>query len=185
VASSLEKLEQSHPVEIVWRSFELRPGGAPMPAEYQARVEAGRPRLQAIARQHYGIELNSGPLGVDSRPALVGAKYAESTGNGPAYHKGVLEGYWLQARNIGDLSVLADIAVHAGLERQVFLAALEDAEWIAAVDHDIEQARVYGLSGVPALVLINKYLVSGAQPYETLVGVVEQIQEELAQDSGE
>jgi predicted DsbA family dithiol-disulfide isomerase len=31
---------------------------------------------------------------------------------------------------------------------------------------------------VPALVFANKYLVTGAQPYEVLVQVVEQIQDE-------
>ena len=43
---------------------------------------------------------------------------------------------------------------------------------------DVEQAHDYGLSGVPALVFANKYLVSGAQPYEVLTEVVEKIEAE-------
>jgi predicted DsbA family dithiol-disulfide isomerase len=43
---------------------------------------------------------------------------------------------------------------------------------------DVYQAYRYGLNGVPALVFANKYLVSGAQPYEALAQVVEQIRDE-------
>jgi len=34
------------------------------------------------------------------------------------------------------------------------------------------------LTGVPALIFNNRYLVSGAQPYEVLRQVVEKVQEE-------
>jgi predicted DsbA family dithiol-disulfide isomerase len=51
-------------------------------------------------------------------------------------------------------------------------------QWDSAVTADVYQAHRYGLNGVPALVFANKYLVTGAQPYEVLVQVVEQIQDE-------
>jgi predicted DsbA family dithiol-disulfide isomerase len=37
---------------------------------------------------------------------------------------------------------------------------------------------MYGLDGVPALVFADKYLVSGAQPYNVLKQVVEKVQAE-------
>ena len=43
---------------------------------------------------------------------------------------------------------------------------------------DVATAHSYGINGVPALVFQNKYLVSGAQPYTVLTGVVEQIAKE-------
>ena len=48
----------------------------------------------------------------------------------------------------------------------------------AEVSADVELAHEYGLNGVPALIFENKYLVSGAQPYDTLRRVVEKVQEE-------
>jgi predicted DsbA family dithiol-disulfide isomerase len=39
-------------------------------------------------------------------------------------------------------------------------------------------AREYRLDGVPALVFAERYLVVGAQPYDTLKQVVEKVQEE-------
>ena len=69
---NLEKLQQTHDVRVVWRSFELRPkDGPPIPADYLDYIEnVGRPRFEATARAQYGIEIMSGPFGIDSRPAL-------------------------------------------------------------------------------------------------------------------
>ena len=167
------------PLDIHWRSFELRPaGGPPIPPEYRARIEAFRPQLLQIARERYNRELNQGPWGIDSRPALVGAKFAEAHGAGPDYHDRVMRAYWQQARDISDRTVLAELAEAAGLERAPFLAALDDPTFDAAVQQDIDLARQYGLNGVPALVFDNRYLVSGAQPADVLRRVVDQIVEE-------
>ena len=138
----------------------------------------GRPRLYAIAREVYGLEMNPGPFGFDSRPALTGAKYAEETGYGPSYHAAIMRAYWQEARDIADPDVLAEIAEEAGMPRTEFTAALHKPHYREQVDDDIQTARRYGLNGVPALIFDEKYLVSGAQPLETLREVVEKVAEE-------
>lgn len=178
MASSLEKLVDSHPVSVYWRSFELRPKGTPLPPEYLARIQMGRPRLYAIARERYGLEMNPGPFGFDSRPAMIGAKVAESMGCGPAYHDRVMRAYWQEGRDIGDRTVLANVAADVGLDRQMFLEALDSPAYQQAVLADIVQAQAYGINAVPSLIFADKYLVAGAQPYPVLVGAVEQIQAE-------
>ena len=134
-----------------------------------------------MAREQYGLELNRGPTGIDSRPALIGAKYAEAAGAGEPYHWAVLRAYWEQAADISDLGTLAELAAGAGLDREAFLAGLDDPAHIAAVDADIDQAHAYGLSGVPALVFAGRYLVSGAQPYPVLKEVTAQVRAELGE----
>lgn len=134
-----------------------------------------RPRFEQMARERYGIVIHSGPFGIDSRPALIGAKYAEAQGVGDAYHDAVFRAYWTEARSIEDLNVLLEIAAALGLDPDAFAASLGDSALSRQVDADIDQAAAYGLGGVPALVFENKYLVSGAQPYDVLRGVVERI----------
>ncbi len=119
--------------------------------------------------------MNPGPFGIDSRPALVGVKYAESQGLGNPFHDAVLKAYWMEAQPIDDLDVLTGIAASTGLNPEYFRAGLTDPAFIEAVDHDIAQAAAYGLRGVPALIFDEKYLVPGAVPYETLVQVVEEV----------
>ncbi len=79
-----------------------------------------------VARERYNRTLDPGPFGIDSRPALIGAKFAEQQGAGPAYHDGVMRAYWQEARDISDRAVLAEIAAAAGMERAAFIAALDD-----------------------------------------------------------
>jgi predicted DsbA family dithiol-disulfide isomerase len=179
----LEKLKQAYDVEVIWHSYELRPiGSPPIPPEYLARIKATEPRLVKMAREQYDLELNRGPMGIHSRSALIGAKYAEAMGKGPEYHDVMFRAYWQRANNIDDVDVLAEIAHSIGLEREPFLAALQDAHFAAQVDADIDEAYSYGLTGVPALIFGQRYLVSGAQPYEVLRQVVEKVETESNED---
>jgi predicted DsbA family dithiol-disulfide isomerase len=149
-----------------------------MPPEYRARIEASRPLLQKRAREQYGLEIDVGPLGIDSHPALVAEKFAIAEGKGEAFHKAVMQAYWQQARAIDDKEVLKEIAASVGLNTDNFLAVLEDPTFETEVSADIALAEEYGLTGVPALVFANRYLVMGAQPYDMLKRVVERIQAE-------
>ncbi|MEP7290347.1 MAG: DsbA family protein [Chloroflexota bacterium] len=178
VTFSLKKLEESHDVEIRWHSYELRPQGSlPIPPAYLARIEAERPRLAQSMKEMYGIDLQQGAFGINSRPALIGEKYAQAHKLGTDYHDAINHAYWLEGRSIDDRAVLREIAIGLGMEAAAFLAALDDPHYQAQVDADIQQAVEYGLSGVPALIFEQKYLVSGARPYEFLAEVVEQLQQ--------
>ena len=180
MAFSLEALKASHDVTVQWHSLELRPKGTPPLSEaYKASIASKRQVFHQMVQEQYGVEINEGPFGIDSRPALVGAKFAEAQGMGDAYHDTVFRAYWQQAKSIEDVAVLAEVAKQIGLDRVEFMAALEGERWDTAVTADVHQAYRYGLNGVPALVFANKYLVSGAQPYEALTQVVEQIRSEL------
>jgi len=175
----LDRLQNEHDVAITWHAFELRPKGSPpMSSEYRARIAASHPRLEAMARQQYGLELNRGPLGIDSRPALIGEKYAQAHGQGATYHDAVAAAYWQRAMSIDDPQVLAEIAASIGLDRDAFLAALGDPAYEREVDHDIAFAHINGMTGVPALVFADKYLVMGAQPYPVLEQVLRQCEDE-------
>jgi predicted DsbA family dithiol-disulfide isomerase len=181
VSSSLERLQANHDVELHWRSFELRPAGTSLPPGYRERILASRPRLEQMAREHYGLDIHSGPFGINSRLALIGAKYAEAKGKGEDYHRAAFEAYWQEGRSIEDIDVLKDIAAKVGLDANEFEAALKNPKYDAEVTGDVEQAYAYGLNGVPAMVFDNRYLVSGAQPYEVLAEIVEKIEGEQAE----
>lgn len=182
----MERLTHTHTVEIHWHAYELRPKGAPPPpADYLARIQEGRPRLYTIARENYGVEMNPGPFGVDTRPALVGAKYAEAMGQGEAYHDRIMRAYWQEATKLDDLEQLSKLAAEAGLDRQSFASALADVSYNQQVQEDIDAAVAYGLNGVPALVFENKYLVSGAQPLHVLQQIVTQIQKQSDEGQAE
>lgn len=176
--TSVEKLQQEYDLALRWHSYELNPDGTTFSPEKLKYIQDSQPRLLRSAREQYGVELNQGPLETNSRPALVGEKYASEQGLGNEYHQAVMRAYWLERKPIDDLALLQTIAVSIGLDGAAFLTSLTQPEYVTVVEQDIEQAREYGLDGVPALVFGEKYLIVGAQPYEVLQRAIEQAQSE-------
>ena len=86
--------------------------------------------------------------------------------------------YFGQGRHLGRDEELADLAAEVGLDREEVLIALEEGTFAAAVTADIEQARAYGITGVPFFVLDGRYGISGAQSPETFTSALEQVYDE-------
>ena len=182
IKSSLDDLAQTEDIEVVWRSFELRPKGMPsLPPEheqaYRERIAASWPGVQQMARERFGVELVSHRWGISSRLALEGAKFAEEKGRGPAFHEAMFRAHFIEDRDFGDRDTLADLAEEAGLDRQEFLQAIDSGTYAAAVEADVALARAYGFNGVPATLIQDKYHVAGAQPLDALLDIVRQVKE--------
>ncbi|HQX76206.1 MAG TPA: DsbA family protein [Thermoflexales bacterium] len=180
---SLNELKKTRNVRVEWRAYELRPNGTPSPTpEYRARIEAGLPGLKKMARERYGIELNPGPLFINTRKVHAGHKFAEAAGAGvTASVSTTWRRYWQEAQNIEDEDVLTQLAVEAGLDAAGFGAAigqkaLGQNSFVEAALADETQAMEYGLEGVPAMVVEKKYLIVGAQPLDVLQNEVDEIE---------
>lgn len=178
--SGLDSLRETHSIDVVFRAYELRPHTAPpLPPEVDERlrrkIAEHWPRVQQTARERFGLELTRMEGGHHpTRLAHIGAKYAIAQGQGEAYHKAVFRAHWQELRDISAPATLTEMAVAIGLDETAFRAALTDEQWIAEVETDEYWAYQQGLSGVPAFIFGNRYLVSGAQPVEVLRQVADQ-----------
>lgn len=180
IKSSLDELAKTEDIEVSWKSYELRPVNAPaLPPEqeqaYKERIAAAWPRTQQTAREHFGVDMLSHRWGVKSRWALEGAKFAEEMGVGDAYHEAMFRAHFIEDRDFGDLEILGDLAAEVGLDRDEFLGAIKSRAYAPAVDADIAQAYAYQINGVPATIIAEKYMVSGAQPLAALQDIVRQV----------
>ena len=164
-------------LEIAWRPFQLNPG---MPANGMAREAylaakfGGRDRA---GRAYYTISRAGSERSIDFRfdrirrtPNTVDSHRlihrAGEEGRQDAVVEALFRAYFEDARDIGDVAVLADVASRAGLRRDGILDYLrgdEDAAYVLAED---ERARRMGVTGVPCFVIDGKYAVSGAQSPE-------------------
>jgi len=178
VASSLETLQGHYQVAVEWHSYMLRPPGTP-PIDNRTRAwfEQKSAEFRAMALERFGLKIRQGPFGIDSLPALIGEKYAELHGKGKEYHRAVQDAYWFNAENIEEQTVLRRLAESVGLDGDDFLAALNNPALHADVMRDMHEAVMMGIRGVPALIFQRKFLVSGAQPYDVLAQVVEEIEQ--------
>jgi predicted DsbA family dithiol-disulfide isomerase len=134
-------------------------------------------------RENFSVEINSGPWGINSRPALVGHKIALEQNKGDKYHEAVLAAYWLEGKSIEDTQVLADIAEKIGLASDAFRFSLGNPGYEQQVTEDIRQAQMSGIDAVPSLIFMEKYLFKGAGTYETLVMMLERVQEIEAEEA--
>ncbi len=172
--SGLDSLRETHAVNVTWRAYELRPPEAPRrspdeEAQFRLYIARAWPRVEGIARERFGLELKRMEGGHHpTRLAHIGAKFATEQGRGEAYHRAVFRAFWQELRDIALADVLAEIAVSVGLAEAAFRAALEDDRYRYEVYQDERWAMRAGLSGVPAFIFGDRYLVSGAQPADVL-----------------
>lgn len=175
---ALKRLNETEPVELTWHAFELRPEGSPpISPEYMQRIEASEPILAARFKNDFDIVLNRGPFGINTRNLHILKKFADTQGKGNEFHDAVLEGYWRNAADIGDETVQQELLRRVGVETPI-AEILADAELEREVIADEQFAYQNGISGVPAMVFGEKYLVSGAQPVDVLARVVAQLKQE-------
>ncbi|MEO8445649.1 MAG: DsbA family oxidoreductase [Gammaproteobacteria bacterium] len=79
------------------------------------------------------------------------------------------------SEDLGDPDVLARIAGEVGMDPDAVRAGLGARADEAAVQGLIEEARQAGVSGVPFFIFNGQYAVSGAQPPEALVEVLDRL----------
>ena len=107
--------------------------------------------------------------------ALCVTELARDRGQHRAVHDRFMQAYWEEGRDIGDPGELRALAADAGLEEDEIEAAMEGGGYHERVLHSTARAHAIGVTGVPAFLLAQRLLVSGAQPRELFEQAVERL----------
>jgi len=197
LTKALGELEGEIAAEIRWRPFELNPdmpaGGeeqeAHLQRKYRRPAEEGarlRGQMKAIA-EGAGVSLSFEGEG-DAPPAMMWntrdchkllALALEQAGPKAqtALKLALFKAHFNHRRNLGDRTVLLDIAAENGLHREAAKAALDDPELEARVAAEEAQAWDMNISGVPAMIVEGKFLIPGAQAPEVYVNALRRVAE--------
>lgn len=97
----------------------------------------------------------------------------------------LLQAYFTEGRHVGRVDDLVDLAAEVGLDADGAREALESDRHVVDVRRDQEQARAYGINGVPFFVIDGRYGVSGAQPPEAFAQVARQVWAEHRSAAGD
>jgi predicted DsbA family dithiol-disulfide isomerase len=81
--------------------------------------------------------------------------------------------YFTEQDSIFEHDALTRLAVEAGLDRDEVADVLASDRYSDHVETDEAMARSIGATGVPLFVIDRRYGISGAQPAETITGVLE------------
>ncbi|WPC19265.1 DsbA family oxidoreductase [Pediococcus inopinatus] len=86
--------------------------------------------------------------------------------------------YFSEGKSIADHSVLLNASIEAGLEQKDVKSVLNTDKYHQDVINDEMEAQQSGIHAAPFFVINNKYAISGAQPYETFIKALKQVQVE-------
>lgn len=153
---------------VTWQSFLLRPEPEQRPMEKFTDYTRSWSRPAGMEPKATFSTPWSGAHDPPSHslPAAVAGKVAATFGPGAAtvFRHRLFTAYFEENRTISDPSVLADVAVEAGLERDGFERcwAERETELVREVYREHVTAVQSGISGVPAVVVNRRYLLPGA-----------------------
>ena len=169
----IEKLKKNYNIDVKLVHFPLHPDtpaeGREMAGFYRERgLDADQMYKDMKARMEAeGLPYGRRTHTYNSRLAQELAKWAEDIYNPENLEKELYKAYFVNSKNIGDLSILLSVVKSAGLPCKEAEAVIENRTYRLAVDEDWEKSKSYGVSGVPTYIA-GGYGVVGAQPYEAL-----------------
>lgn len=106
-----------------------------------------------------------------SMPGLIACEAAEIMGGEEAhwdYFDRIQKAHLTECLDITQKEVQMMCARDIGLNEKEFDKLLSDEKTKQLVEKDLELARAWGITGVPSLVIDERYLISGAQKKEYL-----------------
>lgn len=172
-------------VTVHWRPYQLDPSVPPEGMSRRDYIIKKFGSLEALDAAHERLAAMGRSVGIDyqfdriSRSAnTINAhrlvRWASEAGKGEELVERLFAAYFSEGRDIGDLSVLADIAGEAGLDKAATSKRLATDEDRDAVMAEIQDAYRIGVTGVPTFILAQMYGVVGAQSAETLASAIRQ-----------
>ncbi|MEM6386782.1 MAG: DsbA family oxidoreductase [Pseudomonadota bacterium] len=175
-----------HPFAIEWHPFQLNPD---MPAEgmdRRAYLEAKFGGPEGAAQVYGRIEETAKTAGlsvsfdkITRTPNTLDAHrlihWAGLEGRQTATVTRLFKAYFEEGQDIGDATVLLDIAEGVGMDRAMTARLLEGDGDRAEIRERDAHARERGVTGVPTFIVANAHVVPGAQPPELWAKVLDDL----------
>lgn len=192
--AALEKFDED--VELVFRSFELNPNAEHsselslkelLAKKYRVSVEQAASMMENVrqAGADEGLEFHwdSAQTGntLDAHRLI---HHARTEGKGPQMKERLMRAYFTEGRLISDPAQLAECAAELGFDADEIKSILKSDQYTADVRAEQNLAQEMGVTGVPFFLLDGQYAVPGAQPADTMLMVLNQVKEKMAQDVG-
>ena len=190
VENALATFDPPLNVEFHWHPFELNPGMGPEGQEvaehiaqkYGSTPEQSRANQQRLSDvgESVGFEFNLTP-GRRIYNTFDAHKLLSATGTEFGWERqtalklALFKAYFQDNRDVSDRETLLDVAVSVGLDRSICAAWLEDSSLAGQVRGEERYWLDENISGVPAIIFDQKFLVPGAQSAETFSNVIARI----------
>jgi predicted DsbA family dithiol-disulfide isomerase len=182
------------PLTTRWRPFQLDPTIPPEGKDRRAYLEQKFGSIEKIGAIHEHITKLGAELGIPFAfnrikvsPNTLDAhrliRWAGESGKQDGVVEALFRAYFIDGRDIGNKSVLAEVAAAVGMDRADVARRLATDDDQVEVRADIVASQRIGVTGVPTYILANRYGLVGAQPPEELARAFQQVAEETAAEA--
>lgn len=164
-------------VQIDWKPFFLDPS-LPTPGQDKMtlyskkfgteRMQQMIPHMKEVGRK-VGINFSYGGKVGNTMNSHRLVEFAKKEGKLDAIIEKLFAAYFEQEKDISDTDTLVKIAEEAGLDGSKARSFLAGTEMKAAILEEVESAYGKGISGVPAFIVNDRFLISGGQPPEAFL----------------
>lgn len=177
-AKRVEQFSELFDVEVKWWPFELHPETPVEGRHVDEILPPNNPRRAAI-RDHLRniaeeseLPLVSNRTIANSHRALEAAEFARDRGKFDEMHWALLNAYFAEGKNVGDLGVVTGIVEQVGLDVDEWRSEVEAGRYAGLVDFATKVAREQGISSTPTMVFDDRFVVQGAQDLNVYVDVL-------------
>lgn len=176
---AIDQLSRDFEVELTWRPYYLRPDTPPEGMELPAHVRAHMAQTEGHLKQMAeaaGMNMMFPSRLPNTRLAHEATEYARQHGKELEFHRIVFDLYYGQGKDISQWEVLQQAARAAGLDPEEMKTEVEANKFTKLVSTQLTEAAQLGIDGVPTYVINDRYAIVGAQPYESFVKALQQIE---------
>lgn len=183
---AMEQLAPEYEFSVEWHAFELNPdhSGAGEPILPALARKYGRSEQEMRANQSQMMTI-AGALGINFEKiqerltsntfdAHRLVKWAGEQGKQTEMKQALFEAYFGRAEDVSDHGVLVRCAEALGLDAAKAKNILSSDQYAHTVREDEAIYQKAGVTAVPAFIINNKYLISGAQEPDTLVQALQE-----------
>jgi predicted DsbA family dithiol-disulfide isomerase len=185
---ALEKFDK--PVEVTWKSFELDPSSHPPKGsnnterlamkygrdlKWAQEMNRNMAKMAKLAGLDFDVD-HIVPANSFNAHRLI--HLAKTKGLQDKMKERFLKAKFVEAKDINDPEILNSCAQEVGLNDQEVSDLLSSQKFEEDVRRDEEQASALGIHGVPFFVINKQYALSGAQPPESFLEVLNEASKE-------
>jgi len=168
----IQKIGDEYGLEIEWKGYEIHPEYPPQGKKRKKtlRTMRGMESLNSVMQNEDATFSLPGFI-TNSRLCLEAAEFSKTKGKFVEFHNSCYDAYFLDRKNIGDISVVLEIATSSGVDKDELENKLKSREMAENLEDYRRDAEMIDVLGVPTVVF-NEFRVHGVQSIETYRSII-------------